>query len=246
MSPSFKSHASARTSEDAELTSFWNSLRHISPQDSILRFPVKNPLLPSHMKGIYIRKAYEDLFTIICNNRNSKDLRTPHRGMAITGTPGIGKSIFLIYVLWRVANMDSTKTVVLRQESDEGYDYIFRNDGCWRTNDPYDNGRDLLKDSDSWYLADSLESQPGTSRATTVAVMYPYKYQFNAFLKFSHVAELHYLPVWSLEELKKAAPLHKRSLKEVGERHGLIGGIPFYVLASNYSIEISSMRQLAI
>ena len=133
--------------------------------------------------------------------------------------------------------MDNTKTVVLSRERDRGYEYIFRNDGCWRAEDSCDDGCDLLDDSDSWYLADSLESQPGISEATTVAVMYPYKYQFNAFLKHSHVAELHYLPVWSLEELKKAAPLHRRSLKEVEERHGLIGGIPFYVLASNYSID---------
>ena len=55
------------------------------------------------MKTLYIRKAYEDLFTIIWKNLEDKENDEGKiTGMAITGTPGIGKSMFLILYLVEV------------------------------------------------------------------------------------------------------------------------------------------------
>ena len=53
--------------------------------------------------------------------------------MAITGTPGTGKSVFLFYILWRLANGETTKTVILHRNSDFGRIYVFQNDGSWMT-----------------------------------------------------------------------------------------------------------------
>ena len=51
--------------------------------------------------------------------------------MAITGTPGTGKSMFLFYILWRLANRENTKTVILRRQMNHEHIYGFQNDGCW-------------------------------------------------------------------------------------------------------------------
>ena len=90
------------------------------------------------LKKLYIRKAYEDLFQIICNNLESiTKPRSDFTRMAITGTPGIGKSMFLFYILWRLANMETTKTVILRRQIERGGIYVFQNDGCWVTSNYY-------------------------------------------------------------------------------------------------------------
>ena len=54
-------------------------------------------------------------------------------GMAISGTPGIGKSVFLFYILWRLANMETYKDGGSSSTGDEGRIYVFQNDGCWIT-----------------------------------------------------------------------------------------------------------------
>ena len=99
----------AKPASDPELTSFWNSLRGMEPENGFLKFDPRSSLLPKTMKKLYIRKAYEDLFTIICKNLEEKDIEKRLTGIAITGTPGIGKSMFLFYILWRLANMETKK-----------------------------------------------------------------------------------------------------------------------------------------
>ena len=212
----------------AELNDFWNSLRNIRDEEGFLRFPVRPEFFPSEFGTLYIRRAYEDLFNIICENR---DPENPEQltGMAISGTPGIGKSVFLFYILWRLANMELAKTVVLRRRGDEGCIYVFRNDGCWITMNRKDI-RLLLKDPTTWYLADALLSPPGNLDAVTIVVSSPAEKYYSEFLKWSHVAPLHYLPVWSLDELRLVAPFYRRELEGVEERFNMIGGLPRYVL----------------
>ena len=93
---------------------FWNSLRGMKPENEFLKFDPRSGLLPEELKELYIRKAYEDLFQIICNNLNSdNEAKRRFHSMAIARTQGIGKSVFLFYILWRLANMETTKTVIL-------------------------------------------------------------------------------------------------------------------------------------
>ena len=83
-----------RANFDVELTSFWKSSREISNQNSFLIPSIRPYFFPTLMKGIYVQRAYADLFTIICNNLNPGNLEKQIHRMAITGTPGTGKSVF--------------------------------------------------------------------------------------------------------------------------------------------------------
>ena len=55
---------------------------------------VWDPKSTTRTKTIYVRKAYEDLYEIICT-KASQSLSQSHRieevGLRITGTPGVGK-----------------------------------------------------------------------------------------------------------------------------------------------------------
>ena len=75
------------------------------------------------MKGFYIQRAYEDLFIIICNNFNPENPDKQIHRMAITGTPGTGKGVFLFYILWRLANMETAKTGILRRKANHEMSY---------------------------------------------------------------------------------------------------------------------------
>ena len=85
-----------------------------------------------HLKRLYIRESYEDFFKIISMNRKLKEPDRLHR-MAITGTPGIGKSVFLIlfYGGWLIRK--KRRRWFYRRRMDGELAYVFQNDGCWET-----------------------------------------------------------------------------------------------------------------
>jgi hypothetical protein len=156
--------------------------------------------------------------------------------MAITGTPGIGKSMFLFYILWRLANMEATKTVVLRRRMNHENIFVFQNDGCWKTENPGNIGA-FLSNPTTWYLADALEPPPDQVNAVTILVSSPAQKYYSKFLTFVPVPPLHYLPFWSLEELELVAPFYSRDSKDVKKRFAMIGGIARFVLEKNDELE---------
>jgi hypothetical protein len=226
-----------KSSSDASLTSFWSSLVGLTKKDGFLHFPVRPRFFPEKLNSLYIREAYEDLFQIICNNLNSEnEAEGRFHHMAITGTLGTGKSVFLFYILWRLANMETTKTVILRRQKDEKAIHVFQNDGCWKTRN-IDQIDEFLEDPTTWYLTDALQPPPGVVKAITILVSSPAKKYYSEFLKDSCAPPLHYLPIWSLEELKLLANSYSKSLEEVEDRFNLIGGIPRYVLENNVDLK---------
>jgi hypothetical protein len=225
----FQKYLAFLSATNAELTSFWNSLRDIKNDEGFLHFTVFPTFFPDKFKVLYIRKAYEDLFKIICGNLEPTNPENRLRGMALTGTPGIGKSIFLFYILWRLANAESTKTVILHRRSDRGNIFIFQNNGC-RVACNLDRIDGFLNDPSTWYLTDALLESPDESKAVTIVVSSPARRYYSEFLKRSHVAPLHYLPTWSLEELQLVAPFYPITETDIKDRYNMIGGIPRYVI----------------
>ena len=225
-----------KPASDPELTLFWNSLRGMEPENGLLKFHTKFEFIPRPMDSLYIRKAYEDLFEIIWENQKDKESINRLARMAITGTPGIGKSMFLFYILWRLANKEDTKTVILHRQMNHGNIYGFRNDGCWVVPSST-NIRMLLKDPETWYLTDALLIQPQAVDAVTILVSPPSEKYYSEFIEYTSTLMLHYLPVWSLEELQRVAHVYLRSPEEVERRFNMIGGIPRYVLEKDVDLE---------
>ena len=100
-----------------------------------------------------------------------------------------------------------------------------------------DNVDGFLNDLNTWYLADTLLSSPDGAKGTTILVSSPSEKHYSEFLKCSHVVPLHYLPIWSLDELKLMAPSYKRSEDVVEKRFDMIGGLPRYVLEKDDDLE---------
>ena len=228
---------------DPKLTLFWNSLHGLQDKGKLLRFPVRPKFIPVHLKRLYIRESYKDLFNIIWKNQKSKDLTKRLHRMAITGTPGIGKSVFLFYVMWRLANMKTTKTVILHRRAHKRRIYIFQNEGCWRTRKISDID-DLLDDPKTWYLTDALKPPPEERDSITILVSSPAGKYYETFIMYAGTAPLYYLPTWSLEELNIAAPYFGVKPQLVESRFDKIGGIPRYVLEKDEDLGVRIKRSL--
>ena len=211
------------------LSIFWSSLPALSPIDGILTFQTTPDFLPEGFKELYIRQSYVDLFQIIMDNLTNSDQRNRYHRMAITGNPGIGKSLFLFYVMWRISSMDNVGTVILRRAKDDGLIYVFGRNNSWSTVN-YGDIVSLLSSPNTWYLTDTLDPPPGEVKAVTILVASPARKHYKEFLKYSVTDVLRYLPVWSLEELMKARKSFSLSEEQVENRYCLIGGIPRFVL----------------
>jgi hypothetical protein len=212
---------------DQMLTEFWCSLPKLSRSNDILTFTNIPEFFPDKLKSIYIRQSYQDLFSMILTLEKEE----LHR-MAITGNPGIGKSVFLFYILWRLSLIDTTQTVLLHRAKDRGLIYVFQKSGCWSTRN-LGNIDSYLALYSTWYLTDTLDPPPGEVKAVTILVSSPATKHFNEFLKYSSTDILRYLPVWTLEELHATSILFDMNQDQVSERFALIGGLIRFVLEKN-------------
>lgn len=244
---------------DLGLAHFWNSLATLTlNKHDILKFPIRPEFFPEGVQSLYIRESYKDLYEIICKNLKLSGHRRCHRRchrMVITGTPGIGKSMFLFYILWRLSKINTTKTVILHRQADEGKIFIFQGNRCWTTCDEEDIS-ELLSDKTAWYLTDDLLDPPEEIvKATTILVSSPDHKHYKEFLRCSNTAPLHYLPVWCITELRIARKMYSRSQKQLENRYLLYGGIPRFVLEKDddlteeiddvvMSLEIDAFGQL--
>jgi len=179
-----------------------------------------------------IRSSYSDLFDKMMELKaNVKTLR----GYVLTGNPGIGKSCFLSYCLWRFAK--EGKTVIFESVEREGA-WLFLPNGSVSF-----HRRKVLPAeaslSTSYYLFDPYGDEPdepiGCSAFTIIASS-PNKKHYKGFRKRRGCGVVYYMPCWSLDELKLIRP-HHVSPQELFRRYDIAGGIPRYLFASNEEFE---------
>ncbi|ORY42313.1 hypothetical protein BCR33DRAFT_718472 [Rhizoclosmatium globosum] len=216
--------------ESTSMKEFWISLSSLVPVNDSLIFnpaPVFCNELPTQF---IIRKSYVDIFQII-SDKVRDDVKLQGRGtsgFAITGNLGIGKSVFLFYLMWRL-RAQGVKTIVLHRAKDGSNIFVFSETGCFIFTDLNDVKRTYLYDKNTWYLTDTLPNGPCAVSAITVVVASPARKHYKEFLKFWKSHPLLYLPVWNPSELLLARKLYDVSAEDVETRFHLIGGIPRFV-----------------
>ena len=73
---------------------FWNCLKESKLNNGLLDFGMINPI-EGTFRTIIARKCYFNLWNIL----NGPDAK---QNNLITGSPGIGKSMFLLFVMWKL------------------------------------------------------------------------------------------------------------------------------------------------
>ena len=147
---------------------------------------------PTLGSKLFIRPCYKGLSEIILDGASSGALRN----FVVTGTPGVGKSVFGWYLLYLLRCQGLT---VLFER--KGRWYRFSDDegvqkGRFETFD--DAG--YLEDPTAWYLSDPVDRPMETFAGTTVVLVSPKAIRVNEFMKQAKSVRF-YMGVWSLDEL---------------------------------------------
>ena len=180
----------------------------------------------SMKKRLVVRQCYTQMRVQIMNWLNDKfKLEMPVGMFVITGTPGIGKSVFLAYMVAFLVEKGYGIVIQIGQK------FWSRQSGSGKTVAHGKTEPKLLEDANAVLLADPLggkDNQIEHRRAGCTIVFTSlrescYKVSFK---QQSNYSERRFMPVWSREELVK----HREVLfptyeeKDVINAHALLGG----------------------
>jgi hypothetical protein len=201
---------------------FYNSISDVDENDGWISFDHMIPFIS--LNKMYIRNCYRTIASSIFKTGINKAI--------ITGTPGIGKSIFLIYLLWKLVK-EGKRVLFIYHPFNIYYDGkggVFRfSNSRW----PPD-GDDSFWNDTLWCLFDAKfknETHLGDLPVETcsfVLATSPRRQMVNDFKK-PPVPQVFYMPTWTEDEVEAIAPLFP-SANEWRSRLKILGGIPRHVL----------------
>lgn len=184
---------------------------------------------------LYVRETYKELYAKILDTFEKKQ---GEKQIVVTGTSGIGKSVFLVYLAIRLlaeSDCDNPPIIIFHTKQSTKC-LAYGGLSTVRYGDIKDFAP-FLTLPETWYLVDS-SPEPVLNQARTVLAASP-KTLFSKASPYQDVdkdvAWRYYMAPWSLEELT-----HCRDSVEdfnivpsemMEELYSKIGGVPRYVLA---------------
>ena len=209
--------------------------------DSFLEFPFDiNEFRESDqvLQYIYVRNSYFDIFNLICESITSGTKR-----FVVTGTPGIGKSTFMYYFIWRFLNdaegsLDQNRfNLYIQCAPDEVLQF---KSGRVLELSGMEARRTLKRDKKALVLVDMREpDEPMLCPGIRIVLSSPNPARFKEFSK--GVCLILYMNPWIYDEILTVwEKLYKDvlSLDEVNEAYRISGGIVRYVLEQNKKAQI--------
>lgn len=175
---------------------------------------------------------------------------------AVIGSPGIGKSIGLYYLLKRLLERNST---VVLEKRKSGLSFAFLpvqgNEGVLRYNvykSSYESYySELLEDPNTWYLIDPPKAEswsgPPVVEAKTVLAASPDPNHLGEWKKSEDFTQL-YMKPWDLDELKAGGQYlcdNQKILMDLEKRYYYVGGIPRH-LFNDQHYETALKQQNAV
>jgi hypothetical protein len=190
---------------------------------------------------IYVRQCYRNLWKLFV------EMNTRHtKALLITGNPGIGKSLFAGYILYRILldrwiYTPSHHFNIVYENQAAQYKLVLSTDGSVQKFQSAGEVESLLMDNpDTFYIFDASVKhfdEPSPSTCRTIVLSSPDVENYKEWSK-RHEARL-YMPEWSSEELQQAFTMcltdeqrHSIPTAEVvAERYGFVGGIARHVFS---------------
>ena len=199
---------------------FFNNINNATESGRWISFETEIP--GTFLNKLYVRESYRIIESLI---------RTDPKKIIITGTPGTGKSLFLIYLLWNLVK--EGKRVLLIYHPFTIY-YDGRGGVFQFTSDQLSSSINGLSGNNTlWCLFDAREKtfsdlhQLPHSYFNSILSTYPQRDLVNDFKK-SSCLQIFYMPTWSRAEMEEIAPVFPRT--DWTRRFEILGGIPRWVL----------------
>lgn len=213
---------------------FFNSICDVAESDDgWILFGQQQQHIPStSLNSLYIRECYRTIASSIITNPGTGINNNKHKAI-ITGTPGIGKSMFLIYLLWTLVK-EGKRVLVIYHPFNIYYD---GKRGVFR----FPIGHSPLDTDDSFWndalwcffdakskKQDDLDKLP-YKLCTFIVSTSPRRNMVNDFKKPPE-PQVFCMPTWTEAELEAIAPLFPNANHEWRNRYAILGGIPRHVL----------------
>ncbi|KAI8603153.1 hypothetical protein EDD21DRAFT_369903 [Dissophora ornata] len=183
---------------------------------------------------LYVRQTYKELYGDILKTFE----KIGEKRIVITGTSGIGKSVFLVYLVIRLLaeSDDGNPPIIIFHTKESNICFAFGGYSTVRSG-YLEDFAPFLTLPDTWYLVDS-SPELVLNKARTVIAASP-KTLFSGATRYQDVdkdvAWRYYMAPWSLEELttcrSSVADFNVVPFEMMEELYSRIGGIPRYVLA---------------
>jgi hypothetical protein len=196
----------------------------------------KLPIVGTH--ELFIRRAYKDLHnTILGKIENACAGNETQKHVVVTGTSGIGKSAFLVYLAIRLlaASNDDNPPIIIFHTKRSAECYAYGGLSTVRSGD-IEDFKPFLRLPETWYFVDS-SPDPILDEAKTVISASP-KTLFSEVNQYQDVDKgvvfRYYMAPWSLEELimcrTNVTGFQVVPLEALEDLYAKIGGVPRYVL----------------
>ena len=182
------------------------------------------------MSSLYIRESYKDLYDLIFGQYKKKDI-------LILGTPGIGKTFFLTYLLIRaIKEKKEERIIYCKHDQDKITAYFdIKNSGFIVQRKRCSAIDDILVDGKALLLIDAATAVTqaySVGNCRVIVSSSPNLDNYKDLRKDLHLVELH-MPVWTFEEIECATPEYLAVVDkdEIMERYKKFGGIPRVIFA---------------
>jgi hypothetical protein len=203
----------------------WLQFQEHKSLDKVFGLKAPGVFLLQSIDEIWIRDCYENLFNKILSEY---DQGRPEKGVLITGNPGIGKSMYLFYLLWRFCQLG--KTVVFELAGHK-VAYLFKPGEPPQVATSADKFPELQLSS-TIFLHDPMPgNEPIFANAFTVVASSPNPKNFKAFCKRDG-SRVFYMPVWREDEVKacnSALKSWKFPKQQISDVFSKFGGIPRFL-----------------
>ena len=196
---------------------------------NLIRHAGRKPLAVIKEHVLYVRESYRDLYHIVTNeNCDPKFL--------ISGTSGVGKSCFLIYLLIRLLCNKTDATVIFQPVGgSSSLLYCFKDSNLFVGD--FEEFSEHLYNSKTWYLVDGTVPRDVLARTVVSASSKSIKdRRFQEFIK--NLVNKFCMPPWSIEELEacRLSVFPVVPLDLMLDLSDEAGGVPRYVLQIPASI----------
>ncbi|OWY91922.1 Crinkler (CRN), partial [Phytophthora megakarya] len=202
---------------------FFSQFSTVDQVGGWLQFSAQLPL--TERNTLYVRSSYKS----IANQALLKVDPIRRKYAVVTGTPGIGKSVFVYYVMWRLIK---DKKRVLFFASDGNFYF----DGTTMfTYEALPSKSNLqFWSTDLWCLVDSVDptSIPGLPYlgCSILLASSPRRDCIGEFKKLVPTPDVFYMPLWTKEEVAEIAPMYPSAADVWQNRFECLGGVPRLVL----------------
>ena len=201
---------------------FFNNLCKAQQNDEWIDFQTEIPPFSLNVTRLYVRESYKTIAKAILSGRQT----------IVSGTPGTGKSFFLIYLLWTLVQQNKRVLFVYEPYTIyyDGQGMVLTMDQLPRADDEHFFRKDL------WCLIDAkfkgkYDLYHFTSYISNMIVAtYPQRELVSSFQE-RYSAKWFFMPIWSEGELTTLSSMYPNAV-DWYERFNILGGIPQWVFES--------------